>query len=49
MIFFISFSAHAIASFVAVPVTAFASMLGTMNELVMSWTLSLGAAGQPYV
>src|SRR5687768_14390872 len=47
MIFFISFSAHTIASFVAVPVTAFAIMLGRMYELVMSCTLSDGGAGQP--
>src|SRR5262249_12715391 len=49
MTFFISPSAHAMASLVDVPVTALASMLGRMNELVMSWTLSLGGAGQPYV
>ena len=47
MIFFISFSAQAIASLVDVPVTALAIMLGRMNELVMSWTLSEAGAGQP--
>jgi hypothetical protein len=47
MIFFISASAQAIASLVEVPVTAFAIMFGRMNELVMSWTLSLEGAGQP--
>jgi len=35
----ISFSAQAMASLVGVPVTALASMLGRMNEFVMSWTL----------
>jgi hypothetical protein len=47
MTFFISFSAQTMASFVGVPVTALAIMLGMMNELVMSCTLSLGGAGQP--
>ena len=47
MIFFISFSAQAMASLVDVPVTALAIMLGRMNELVMSWTLSEAGAGQP--
>ncbi len=47
MIFCISFSAQAMASLVGVPVTALASMLGRMNEFVMSWTLSLGGAGHP--
>ena len=47
MIFFISLSAQATESLVDVPVTAFASMLGRMKELVMSWNLSLGGAGQP--
>src|SRR3972149_3958169 len=47
MIFRISPSAQAIASLVGVPVTALAIMFGRMNELVMSWTRSLGGAGQP--
>ena len=47
MIFFISFSAHAIASFTDVPVTAFAIMFGRMYELVMSCTFSEPGAGQP--
>ena len=47
MIFFISFSAQAMASLVDVPVTALAIMLGRMYELVMSWTLSEAGAGQP--
>ena len=47
MIFFISFSAQAIASFVDVPVTALASMIGRMNEFVISCTRSLGGAGHP--
>ena len=48
MIFFISFSAQAIASFVDVPVTALASMIGKMNEFVINCTRSLGGAGHPY-
>ena len=36
-------------SLVDVPVTALAIMLGSSHELVMSWTLSDGGAGQPYV
>ena len=47
MIFFISFSAQAMESLVDVPVTALASMLGRMYELVISWTLSEAGAGQP--
>ena len=47
MIFFISLSPQATASLVEVPVTALAIMFGRMKELVMSWTLSLGGAGQP--
>ena len=47
MTFFISFSAQAIESLVEVPVTAFASMLGRMKELVISCTLSEAGAGQP--
>ena len=47
MTFFISLSAQAIASLVDVPVTALASMLGRMNELVMSCTLSEAGAGHP--
>jgi hypothetical protein len=34
-------------SFVEVPVTALAIMLGRMYELVMSWTLSEAGAGHP--
>src|SRR5262250_1015100 len=46
MTFFISFSAQAIESLVEVPVTAFASMLGRMKELVISCTLSEAGAGR---
>ncbi len=47
MTFFIPFTAQAIESLVDVPVTAFASMLGRMNELVISCTLSEAGAGHP--
>src|SRR6266581_2659099 len=48
-IFFISVSAQAIESFVDVPVTALAIMLGRVYEFVMSWTLSEAGAGHPKV